>query len=97
MSLLEKAKRIKEIGDEYEKLYNDILNQLFTIIPDCFALNMEDSLMPVYSVSALKTPNAILAFPYKCFGVVGYIVISDDNKIYFEDAEGNIKVIKELK
>ncbi|ARM75774.1 hypothetical protein [Acidianus manzaensis] len=96
MSLIDKAKRMKELGDEYEKLYNDILNQLFTIIPDCFALNMDDSLMPVYSTSALKTTNALLAFPYKCFGVVGYIVITEDNKIYFEDTEGNTKLVKEL-
>lgn len=97
MSLLEKAKRLKEIGDEYERLYNEVLNELFNIIRECIALNMEDSLMPVYSVSALKTPRGILAFPYKCFGTAGYIVITEDAKVYFEDIDGNIKLIKELK
>lgn len=96
MSFIKKAKKLKEIGDEYERLYNEILNELFRIIPECIALNMDDSLMPVYSVSALKTSNAILAFPYKCFGVAGYIVITQDSKIYFEDIEGNTKLIKEL-
>lgn len=96
MSFLQKAKKLREIGDEYEKLYNDVLNELFKVIPECVALNMEDSLMPVYAVSALKTPNGILAFPYKCSGTVGYVVITEDGKIYFEDMEGNYTLIKEI-
>ncbi len=93
MSLLDKAKRLKELGDEYEELLNNILNELFKLIPTCLALNIDDSLMPVFAVSGLKT-KGILAFPYKCEGKVGYIVIGEDGKVYFEDLDDN--TVKEI-
>ena len=81
MSLLEKAKRLRELGDEYENLLNKI--------PHCLAMNFEDSLMPVYSISGLKT-KGLLAFPYKCGNKIGYVVIGEDGELYFEDTDGNI-------
>ncbi|MCG2894030.1 MAG: hypothetical protein L7H02_04835 [Sulfolobales archaeon] len=70
MSLVELAKKARELGSQYEEVYNAILNELFNLIPDCQALHFEDSLLPVYAVSALKT-KGLLAFPYKCRGSDG--------------------------
>ncbi|MEM3292818.1 MAG: hypothetical protein QXO81_00420 [Metallosphaera sp.] len=96
MSLTQKARRMRELGDEYESLLNEILNALFKFIPSCVALNMDDSLMPVYSVSALKT-NGLLAFPYKCGGKPGYVIIKEDGTLVFEDMEGNtMEIVKGL-
>ncbi|MEM3856818.1 MAG: hypothetical protein QW108_04305 [Saccharolobus sp.] len=89
MSLLEKAKRLRELGDEYENLLNDVINELFKKIPHCLAMNFEDSLMPVYSISGLKA-KGLLAFPYKCGNKIGYVVIGEDGALYFEDTDGNI-------
>ena len=87
--LAELAKKMKEIGDQYEELYNAVLNELFKLIPDCQALHFEDSLLPVYAVSALKT-KGLLAFPYKCRGLVGYVVITEEGQLLFEDMEGDV-------
>ncbi|MFP3481614.1 MAG: hypothetical protein RXN77_00530 [Sulfolobaceae archaeon] len=89
MSLVELAKKAKELGSQYEEVYNAILNELFKLIPDCQALHFEDSLLPVYAVSALKT-KGLLAFPYKCKGLVGYVIITEDGKLLFEDVEGDV-------
>jgi hypothetical protein len=89
LSLLELAKKAKELGSQYEEVYNAILNELFNLIPDCQALHFEDSLLPVYAVSALKT-KGLLAFPYKCKGLVGYVIITEDGKLLFEDVEGDV-------
>ena len=88
-NLAEIAKKMKNIGDQYEELYNTVLNELFKLIPDCQALSFEDSLLPVYAVSALKT-KGLLAFPYKCRGLVGYVVITEDGQLLFEDIEGDV-------
>ncbi|QKR00155.1 hypothetical protein GWK48_07005 [Metallosphaera tengchongensis] len=89
MNLIEKARRMREIGDEYENLLNEMLNALFKVIPNCVALNMDDSLMPIYAVSALKT-EGLLAFPYSCNGKPGYVVIRIDGELVFEDMNGNV-------
>ncbi|AWS00545.1 hypothetical protein DFR87_04125 [Metallosphaera hakonensis JCM 8857 = DSM 7519] len=90
MVMIEKVKRMRQVGDEYESLLNDVLNALFKVIPNCMALNMDDSLMPIYAVSALKTPG-LLAFPYNCGGKPGYVVIKEDGQVVFEDMEGNVQ------
>lgn len=95
MDILEKAKRMRQLGDEYEELLNDVINALFKVVPNCLALNMEDSLMPVYSVSALST-KGLLAFPYNCGGKPGYIVLTEDGKLMFEDLEGNVSELGTL-
>ncbi|MGC9106357.1 MAG: hypothetical protein ACP5HQ_08075 [Thermoprotei archaeon] len=89
MSLVELAKKMREVGNQYEELYNAVLNELFKLIPDCQALTIEDSLLPVYAVSALKT-KGILAFPYKCRGLVGYVIITEEGRLLFEDVEGDV-------
>ncbi|MCQ4349767.1 MAG: hypothetical protein NO126_02770 [Sulfolobales archaeon] len=86
---MELAKKAKELGSQYEEVYNAILNELFNLIPYCQALHFEDSLLPVYAVSALKT-KGLLAFPYKCKGLVGYVIITEDGKLLFEDVEGDV-------
>ncbi|WP_338604129.1 hypothetical protein V6M85_05750 [Sulfolobus tengchongensis] len=93
MDLLEKARKLRSLGDEYENLLNDLLNELFKLIPDCLALNIDDSLLPVYAISGLKT-KGILAFPYKCRGRVGYVIIGEDGILYFEDTDGNVIELK---
>jgi len=93
MDLLEKAKKLRNLGDEYENLSNSLLNDLFKLIPDCLALNIDDSLMPIYATAGLKT-KGLLAFPYKCRGKIGYVVIGEDGILYFEDTEGNVIELK---
>ncbi|EZQ03145.1 hypothetical protein CM19_09970 [Candidatus Acidianus copahuensis] len=91
MDIINKAKRMRDIGNEYENLLNELLNFLFKIIPECIALEMEDSLIPVYSTSVLKT-KGILAFPYKCKGEIGYIVLTQEG-IFFEIPNGESRKI----
>jgi len=93
MDIFEKAKKLKSLGDEYENFLNSLLNDLFKLMPDCLALNLDDSLLPIYAVSGLKT-KGLLAFPYKCRGRVGYVVIGEDGILYFEDTEGNVIELK---
>ncbi|MCG3110115.1 hypothetical protein L3N51_02412 [Metallosphaera sp. J1] len=95
MDIVGKVKRMREIGDEYETLLNDVLNALFKVIPNCVALNMDDSLMPVYAISALKT-QGLLAFPYNCGGKPGYVVIKEDGTVVFEDMEGHTQEMGRL-
>ncbi|ABP94590.1 hypothetical protein HA72_0413 [Metallosphaera sedula] len=95
MQIMDKVKRMRDIGDEYESLLNDVLNALFKVIPNCMALNMDDSLMPVYAISALKT-QGLLAFPYNCGGKPGYVVIKQDGSVVFEDMDGEIQEMGKL-
>lgn len=82
-------KRMREIGEEYDKLLNEVLNLIFKKVPDCLALELTDSLMPIFATDQVKA-KALVAFPYRCRGKDGYIVIQEDGKIVFEDREGNI-------
>ncbi len=93
---MEQVRKLRETGEAYEKLLNEILNKLFTIIPNCVALNMEDSLLPIYAPNVTRN-NGIIAFPYKCEGRIGYIIITERGEVVFEDTEGESKIIGELK
>ncbi len=93
---MEKIRRLREIGEEYEGLLNDVLNVLFKVIPNCVALNMDDSLYPIYAATSTKT-SGLLAFPYKCEGKTGYVIVKEDGEVVFEDLEGNVKKLGEIK
>ena len=92
---LEDIKRMREIGEEYDKLLNEVLNLIFEKAPNCLALELTDSLYPVFAVDQVKS-KALLVFPYRCQGKDGYIVITEDGKIVFEDTEGNINEIGDI-
>ncbi|EHP69034.1 MAG: hypothetical protein RXS23_05575 [Metallosphaera yellowstonensis] len=68
---------------------------LFKVILTCLASNIDDSLMPVYSVYALKT-KGLLAFPYNCDGKPGYIILTEEGELVFEDIEGSTRVVGSL-
>jgi hypothetical protein len=93
---MEEVRKLKEIGEIYEKLLNDILNKLFTIIPNCVALEIEDSLIPIYTSNVTKN-KGIVAFPYKCEGKIGYIIISEKGEVIFEDTQGESKIVGTFK
>lgn len=93
---MERVRRLKEVGEEYESLLNDVLNLLFKVVPNCVALNMDDSLYPIYAVTSTKT-SGLLAFPYKCEGKTGYIILKENGEVIFEDYEGNVKKMGEIK
>lgn len=92
---LDDVKRMREIGEEYDKLLDLVLNTIFTKVPQCMALELTDSLSPIFSTTQVKS-KALLAFPYKCDNKIGYIVITEDGKLIFEDEEGNIKEIGDI-
>ncbi|MCY0849420.1 hypothetical protein [Sulfuracidifex metallicus] len=95
MGLIENAKRLKEVGEVYEETLNQLLNDLTQVISGgCSALEMEDSLFPVYAPSATKK-GGILAFPFKCMGKRGYLIINEEG-IFFEDLDGNVNKIRSL-
>jgi len=92
---LKDIKRMKEIGEEYDRLLNETLNLIFKKAPNCLALELTDSLSPVFSVDQIKT-KALLAFRYRCQGKDGYIAITEEGKIVFEDTEGNINELGDI-
>jgi hypothetical protein len=92
VTILEKAKRLKELGEEYSRLLEEVEKEVKEFAENCEPLFIEDSLLPIYSVSGLKV-RGIIAFPYRCNGIVGYVVIGEDGKIYFEDINGNFKIL----
>ncbi len=90
------AKKLKGLGEEYEENLDLFLNELNKYVStDCVALEMEDSLFPVYSVANVKT-EAILALPYKCMGKIGFLIVNEKG-IFFEDMSGQGKLIKDFK
>ena len=93
---MEEIKRMREIGEEYDKLLDKVLNTLHEIIPTCLALSMEDSLFPIYAVNNVRT-KGLLAFPYKCEDKIGFVIITEEGKVVFEDYEGNIKELGVIK
>ena len=93
---IDEIKRMRQIGEEYEKLLDNLLNLIFQKASNCLALELDDSLTPIFATTQVKTPNSLLAFPYKCNGKIGYIVVTEDGKLVFEDEEGNIIQIGDI-
>lgn len=77
---LEDLRRMRQIGEEYEKLLDELLNLIFQKAPNCLALEFNDSLTPVFATNQVKS-KALLALPYKCNNKIGYIVITEEGKI----------------
>ncbi|BBG25471.1 hypothetical protein [Sulfuracidifex tepidarius] len=96
MELVEIAKKLKELGTEYEENLDLLLNELNKhVTTECVALDMEDSLFPIYSISNVKA-EAILALPYKCMGRIGFLIINERG-LFFEDMQGQSKLLKGFK
>ncbi len=96
MGIIDTAGKLRDLGLAYESVLNDLLNGLNTYINgECIALEMEDSLFPVYSPSNLKT-DAIVALPFKCEGKIGYVIVNE-NGIFFEDVSGQVSEIRKFK
>ncbi|WP_231112457.1 hypothetical protein [Stygiolobus azoricus] len=93
---LEDLERMRELALEYDKLLNEVLNEIQPLARECLALELDDTLSPVFAVENVRTQNAILAFPYKCGEKVGYLVITKEGKVYFEDFQGNVEERGEL-
>ncbi|BCU70908.1 hypothetical protein [Stygiolobus caldivivus] len=87
----EDIERMRELAIEYDKLLNRLLNELQSLVRECLALELDDTLSPVFAVENVKTENASLALPYKCGDRAGYIVVTKDGKVFFEDLEGNVE------
>ncbi|MEJ2771778.1 hypothetical protein [Stygiolobus sp. CP8521M] len=93
---VEDLERMRELALEYDKLLNEVLNEVQPLVRECLALELDDTLSPVLAVENVKTQNAILALPYKCGEKIGYLVITKEGKVYFEDFQGNVEERGEL-